>query len=122
MLAEAERRGIYVMLCLDYHGMFEVKPDYWGGNNFWPRHPYNAANGGPCADTERLLHERGGEEAVREAAALHRGALVGVPQRAGVGVLQRDRQRICLPEARRRGGLARATWAADCERSIPIST
>ncbi len=48
VLAEAQRRGIYVMLCLDYHGIFEVKPDYWGGNNFWPRHPYNAENGGPC--------------------------------------------------------------------------
>ena len=48
VLAEAERRGIYVMLCLDYHGIFEVKPDFWGGNNFWPRHPYNATNGGPC--------------------------------------------------------------------------
>jgi hypothetical protein len=36
------------MLCLDYHGIFEIKPDYWGGNNFWPRHPYNATNGGPC--------------------------------------------------------------------------
>jgi len=48
VLAEAERRGIFVMLCLDYHGIFEVKPDYWGGNNFWTRHPYNATNGGPC--------------------------------------------------------------------------
>ncbi len=48
VMAEAERRGIFVMLCLDYHGIFEVKPDYWGGNNFWPRHPYNAVNGGPC--------------------------------------------------------------------------
>lgn len=48
VLAEAERRGVFVMLCLDYHGIFEVKPDYWGSNNFWPRHPYNAANGGPC--------------------------------------------------------------------------
>jgi len=48
VLAEAERLGIYVMLCFDYHGIFEVKPDYWGGNNFWPRHPYNATNGGPC--------------------------------------------------------------------------
>ena len=48
VLAEAERRGVYVMLCLDYHGIFEVKPDYWGGNNFWTRHPYNATNGGPC--------------------------------------------------------------------------
>lgn len=48
VMAEAERRGIFIMLCLDYHGIFEVKPDYWGGNNFWPRHPYNTANGGPC--------------------------------------------------------------------------
>jgi len=48
VLEEAERRGVFVMLCLDYHGVFEVKPDYWGGNNFWTRHPYNAANGGPC--------------------------------------------------------------------------
>ncbi len=48
VLGEAERRGVFVMLCFDYHGIFEVKPDYWGGNNFWPRHPYNAANGGPC--------------------------------------------------------------------------
>lgn len=48
VLAEAERRGIFVMLCLDYHGIFEVKPDFWGGNNFWPRHPYNVENGGPC--------------------------------------------------------------------------
>jgi hypothetical protein len=45
----AEQRGLYLMLCFDYHGMFEVRPDFWGGNNFWPRHPYNAANGGPCA-------------------------------------------------------------------------
>lgn len=49
VLAEAERRGVFVMLCLDYHGVFEVKPDYWGGNNFWTRSPYNVANGGPCA-------------------------------------------------------------------------
>jgi len=48
VLSESERRGIYVMLCLDYHGMFEVKPDYWGGNNYWPSHPYNAIHGGPC--------------------------------------------------------------------------
>jgi hypothetical protein len=66
VLAEAERRGVYVMLCLDYHGMFEVKPDYWKGNNFWPRHPYNVANGGPCQtqndfftnETARKLYEK----------------------------------------------------------------
>ncbi|HRY48532.1 MAG TPA: cellulase family glycosylhydrolase [Candidatus Paceibacterota bacterium] len=67
VLAEAERRGIFVMLCFDYHGIFEVKPDYWGGNNFWPRHPYNATNGGPCkvqndfftnADARKLYEKR----------------------------------------------------------------
>lgn len=44
----AERKGIYILLCLDYHGMFEQKPDYWGGNNYWVSHPYNATNGGPA--------------------------------------------------------------------------
>lgn len=66
VLAEAERRGVYVMLCLDYHGMFQVKPDYWGSNNFWPSHPYNTANGGPCAtqndfftsDAAKALYEK----------------------------------------------------------------
>jgi len=67
VLAEAERRGIFVMLCLDYHGIFEVKPDFWGSNNFWPRHPYNATNGGPCqtqndfftnAEARRLYEKR----------------------------------------------------------------
>lgn len=66
VLAEAERRGIFVMLCLDYHGIFEVKPDFWGGNNFWTRHPYNATNGGPCqtqnefftSDAAKKLYEK----------------------------------------------------------------
>jgi hypothetical protein len=48
VLQLAEQKGIYVQLCLDYHGMFEVTPDVWGGNNYWPRHPYNTTNGGPC--------------------------------------------------------------------------
>jgi hypothetical protein len=54
-------------LCFDYHGIFEVKPDFWGGNNFWPRHPYNTTNGGPCqvqndfftsAEAKRLYEKR----------------------------------------------------------------
>ncbi len=48
VLAECERRGILVMLCFDFHGMFRSKADYWGGNNYWPSHPYNKAHGGPC--------------------------------------------------------------------------
>jgi len=45
----AAQNGIRIMLCLDYHGIFQTEPDYWKGNNYWPRHAYNAANGGPCA-------------------------------------------------------------------------
>lgn len=41
--------GIGVILCLDYHGMLESTPDYWGGNDNWKINPYNQANGGPCA-------------------------------------------------------------------------
>lgn len=48
VLRRAERQGIYLMLCIDYHGMFEIEPDYWGGNNYWPVHPYNVTQGGPC--------------------------------------------------------------------------
>ena len=48
VLQLAEQKGIYLLLCLDFHGMFETKPDYWGGNNFWPTNPYNVTNGGPC--------------------------------------------------------------------------
>ncbi|HWH68820.1 MAG TPA: DUF5060 domain-containing protein, partial [Candidatus Sulfotelmatobacter sp.] len=48
VLQLAEQRGIYLELCLDYHGMFALEPDYWGGNNFWPKNPYCITNGGPC--------------------------------------------------------------------------
>lgn len=48
VLALAEQRGIYLELCLDYHGMFAVTPDYWGGNNYWNLNPYSVNNSGPC--------------------------------------------------------------------------
>jgi hypothetical protein len=50
VLQRAEAKGIRVLLCLDFHGMFEVTPDAWGGNNFWPSNPYNVAQGGPCTN------------------------------------------------------------------------
>lgn len=52
VMGAAADKGIAIMLCLDYHGMFQDKPDMWGGNDFWPKHPYNAAHGGPCATQE----------------------------------------------------------------------
>jgi hypothetical protein len=50
VLQLAEQRGIYILLSLDYHGMFMTQPDpTWGGNNYWPENPYSITNGGPCA-------------------------------------------------------------------------
>ncbi len=46
----AEEKGIQLMLCLEYHGMFATKPDSaFGGNDNWKINPYNSVNGGPCA-------------------------------------------------------------------------
>jgi len=42
VLSLAQRLGISVMLCLDYHGAFRTQ------NGTWAQNPYNAANGGPC--------------------------------------------------------------------------
>jgi hypothetical protein len=44
VLAEAERRGIYVQLVLQNHGAFSTT-----ANSEWEANPYNAANGGPLA-------------------------------------------------------------------------
>lgn len=46
----AEQHGIYLMLCLDHHGMFQTDNQNWGStNNFWKTNPYNTVSGGPCA-------------------------------------------------------------------------
>lgn len=45
----AQRDGIYLLLCLDYHGMFQTQPDMWGANNLWTNNPYCSLQGGPCA-------------------------------------------------------------------------
>jgi hypothetical protein len=44
----AEERDIYVMLTLDYHGVFKSEVDVWASNAEWRTNPYNAKNGGPC--------------------------------------------------------------------------
>lgn len=41
-------RGLYLLLSLDFHGMFQVDNPHWGGSgNWWPRSPYHRDNGGP---------------------------------------------------------------------------
>lgn len=44
----ARTNGIYLMLCFDYHGMYETEPDFWGANNNWVNNPYSTNRGGPC--------------------------------------------------------------------------
>jgi len=46
VLELAEQRGIYLLLCLDYHGMFATELDGWPMD--WHQNPYNVTNGGPC--------------------------------------------------------------------------
>jgi len=49
VFAAAEREGIYLILCMDFHGSFQTDNPAWGGSgNYWPKNPYNRANGGPC--------------------------------------------------------------------------
>ncbi len=68
VLRTAHAHGAAAMLCLDYHGVFQVKPDMWGGNNYWPQHPYNVATGGPCKTQKDFFTSA-------EAAALYRKRL-----------------------------------------------
>jgi hypothetical protein len=44
----SEEKGMYIMLVLDYHGIFKSEVDIWGSDAEWRTNPYNAANGGPC--------------------------------------------------------------------------
>ncbi len=43
----AEANGVYLMLCLGYHGELTDQTLYFG-EQAWERSPYNKANGGPC--------------------------------------------------------------------------
>src|SRR5579871_3094252 len=47
MLDTAEQHGVYAMLCFGTYGEFTTGGFF--GEGQWPKNPYNAANGGPCA-------------------------------------------------------------------------
>jgi len=47
LLRLAERNGIYLMLCLGYHGELADRQLYFG-EQAWDKNPYNRKNGGPC--------------------------------------------------------------------------
>ena len=50
LFAMAERLGIYLMISMDHHGMYQTNDPGWAGtNNFWSTHnPYSSDLGGPC--------------------------------------------------------------------------
>ena len=52
VLQQAEQRGIYLLLCLDYHGMFATQPDYWGGTITGRKIPTILPTAVPCAGSE----------------------------------------------------------------------
>ena len=55
VMQQLKEAGIGVILCIDYHGMLESTPDYWGGNNNWLINPYNSVNGGPAANPNEFF-------------------------------------------------------------------
>ncbi len=50
----ADTYGIYVILCLDYHGVAQKAQGFFRENR-WRENPYNKRNGGPCADPAALF-------------------------------------------------------------------
>lgn len=53
VMDQAAAHGIYVMLCLGYHGELMSEGAYFG-EHCWDESPYNAANGGPCSAPEEF--------------------------------------------------------------------
>ena len=54
ILQLADKYGIYVILCMDYHGIARKGMGYFRENR-WPVNPYNTINGGPCVDGAELF-------------------------------------------------------------------
>ena len=55
VLQLAEQRGLFLMLCLEFHLMLQPVADYWGNDNYWQSNPYNATNGGPCINQDAFF-------------------------------------------------------------------
>jgi len=54
ILQLAEKYGIYILLCIDYHGIAQKGQGYFRENK-WLENPYNKINGGPCANAEDIF-------------------------------------------------------------------
>lgn len=54
ILSLAKKYGIYIILCIDYHGVAPKGIGYFGEGK-WKESPYNKINGGPCANPEDIF-------------------------------------------------------------------
>jgi len=54
ILELADKYGIYIILCMDYHGIARKGLGFFKENR-WLVNPYNAINGGPCNDGSELF-------------------------------------------------------------------
>jgi hypothetical protein len=54
ILELAKTYGIFILLCIDYHGVAQKEAGFFRENR-WRENPYNKANGGPCADPADLF-------------------------------------------------------------------
>lgn len=54
ILALAEKYGIFIILCMDYHGIARKGLGYFRENR-WLVNPYNKINGGPCVEGADLF-------------------------------------------------------------------
>lgn len=59
VLQAAARRGIYVQLCLTYHGILKADAQ-------WHLNAYNRANGGPCATPVEFFSSRAARDAFKK--------------------------------------------------------
>jgi hypothetical protein len=50
----AQKYGIYIMLCFEYHGVAQKNEGYFKENK-WNENPYNAQNGGPCKSAAEIF-------------------------------------------------------------------
>jgi hypothetical protein len=54
ILALAEKYGVFIILCMDYHGIARKGLGYFRENR-WAVNPYNKINGGPCETSPELF-------------------------------------------------------------------
>ena len=54
ILSLAKKYGIYIILCIDYHGEAPKGMGYFNEDR-WSVNPYNKINGGPCANPKELF-------------------------------------------------------------------